>query len=236
MIINLLTGHYTVTEIIYYSLIMFLALMLSFSVHEFMHCFVATKLGDDTAYNMGRYTLNPLVHIDPRGLLCMILIGFGWGKPVPVNTGRLTKIKNRKLAAILVYLAGVGGNFVLALISNIIANIIYGFWGGDNPVVEALTYVLIYTTEFSLMLLGFNLLVFPPLDGFNVLQELLPLKAKMSDVFRMFVQYSPMILMVLILIGCFTNFNILSYLVNIIEYPFRALINFITEAICSLIW
>ena len=111
-------------EIIYYGLIIFFALMLSFSIHEFMHAFVADWLGDSTPRNMGRLTMNPLAHLDPIGTVLLLVAGFGWGKPVMYNPNRLNRFKSSRVMNIMVHLAGVTGNFVLALLSGVIATLI----------------------------------------------------------------------------------------------------------------
>ena len=88
-------------------------MMLSLSVHESAHGFIAHKCGDDTAYNFGRITLNPLKHLDPIGFLCMMLVGFGWAKPVPVNS---RNFRNHKRGMILTALAGPASNLILGFL------------------------------------------------------------------------------------------------------------------------
>ena len=164
-------------EIIYYGLIIFFALMLSFSIHEFMHAFVADWLGDSTPRNMGRLTMNPLAHLDPIGTVLLLVAGFGWGKPVMYNPNRLNRFKSSRMMNIMVHLAGVTGNFVLALLSGVIAtlitclgrNVIAGS-GAASIALSTIVLAFSYTQTFSLMLLAFNLLPIPPLDGFHVLE------------------------------------------------------------------
>ena len=96
-------------------------MMLSLSVHESAHGFIAHKCGDDTAYNFGRITLNPIKHLDPVGFLCMMLVGFGWAKPVPVNP---YYFKKRKLGMVLVSLAGPLSNVIMAFIALLFARLI----------------------------------------------------------------------------------------------------------------
>ena len=125
MLIRLIQMNISIPEKILYGLIMIFALMLSFSIHEFMHAFAADRLGDPTPRNMGRLTLNPLAHMDPTGTILLLLAGFGWGKPVMYNPNRLNKLKSPRLMNIMVHLAGVTGNFILALLSGIIATLIF---------------------------------------------------------------------------------------------------------------
>ena len=114
MLIQLLRSGLDVREIIYFVIIYVIALMLAFSIHEFMHASVAVWLGDPTPRNMGRLTINPLAHLDPMGTILLLVAGFGWGKPVMYNPSNLHKFKSRRWMNIMVHLAGVTGNFILA--------------------------------------------------------------------------------------------------------------------------
>lgn len=216
--------------VIYYLIIYIFALTLSFSVHEFMHAFVAVKLGDETPRNMGRLTLNPLAHMDPVGTVLLLLAGFGWGKPVMYNPNNLYKLKSRRGMNIMVHLAGVTGNFFVGLISWILMLIFNGLghrFAGAVQALEALELTFGFTYLFSLMLLAFNLLPIPPLDGFHVLEECLPYKFRNSNGYRKFSQLAPMILMIVFLISSFTRNNLLSNIIIIIERPFDALIQIV---------
>ena len=97
MLVEILKGNYTGRELLFIVLVTLFALTLSFSIHEFMHAAVATWLGDDTPGYMGRLTLNPAAHLDPVGTVCILLLGFGWGKPVVYNPSNLKKLKNKFL-------------------------------------------------------------------------------------------------------------------------------------------
>ncbi|WP_051688428.1 site-2 protease family protein [Butyrivibrio sp. AE2032] len=230
MIIDLFRQGLSPQQIIYYLIIFLFALTLSFSVHEFMHAAVAVWLGDETPRNMGRLTLNPIAHVDPVGTILLLVAGFGWGKPVMYNPNRLSRFKSHRAMNIMVHLAGVTGNFILALISNILfilfSSLALKFTGAQialNTVAEAFNY----TYAFSMMLLAFNLLPIPPLDGFHVLEELLPYKVRSTEGYRKFQRFSPMIIWIVFIAGTFTNISILGYAVNIIETPFAWLINII---------
>lgn len=232
MIIDLFRQGLSIQEIIYYLIIFLFALTLSFSVHEFMHAAVAVWLGDPTPRNMGRLTLNPIAHVDPVGTILLLIAGFGWGKPVMYNPRNLHRFKSQRGMNIMVHLAGVTGNFVVGLLASILA-ILFGslyvkFNGTNGEIVfKALYEAFEYTYQFSMMLLAFNLLPIPPLDGFHVLEELLPYKFKSSDFYRKFQRFSPMAIWVLFLLSTFTRISILGYAINIIKLPFEWIINLI---------
>ena len=238
MLIRLIQMNISIPEKILYGLIMIFALMLSFSIHEFMHAFAADRLGDPTPRNMGRLTLNPLAHMDPTGTILLLLAGFGWGKPVMYNPNRLNKLKSPRLMNIMVHLAGVTGNFFLALLSGIIATLITciasgRIASGSNASIAVSTVILAftYTEQFSLMLLAFNLLPIPPLDGFHVLEELLPYRIRSTEGYHKFEMFSPYAIWVLFLMSSFSGFNILGTVITLIETPFAMFISFI----CGLI-
>lgn len=219
-------------EIIYYGLIIFFALMLSFSLHEFMHAFVADWLGDSTPRNMGRLTMNPLAHLDPIGTVLLLVAGFGWGKPVMYNPNRLNRFKSPRVMNIMVHLAGVTGNFVLALLSGVIATLITclgrNVLAGSGAASIALSTIVLafsYTQTFSLMLLAFNLLPIPPLDGFHVLEELLPYRIRSKEGYRKFEMFSPYAIWVVFILSRVTGLNILSQVISWIELPFALVIN-----------
>ena len=229
MIVRLIGSGLEPREIIYLVIIYIIALTLSFSIHEFMHASVAVWLGDPTPKNMGRVTLNPIAHVDPVGTVLLLVAGFGWGKPVMYNPSNLHRFKNHRWMNIMVHLAGVTGNFLLAIVSMI-------FYSLFNHLALAFEGNIILTTFvdlfyciylFSMMLLAFNLLPIPPLDGFHVLQELLPYKVRYSQGYRNFERMSPMIIWVVFLIGMVSRISILGTVVDIIQWPFQKIIGFI---------
>ena len=202
-------------------IILLFALTLSFYFQEYMHAACATWLGDPTPGNMGRLTLNPLAHMDPFGTILLIIAGFGWGKPVMYNPSRLHRFKNRRLMNIMVALAGVTGNFLIALVCSILWGIISVPIANADPMVIQIVYIFFeFTRSFSLMLLGFNLIPIPPLDGFRVLEELLPLKVKYSEGYNKFLNYMRYGIFILFILGYVTKISVLSWLVNIISFPF----------------
>ena len=241
MLINLLRSGLGPKEILFYGIVMFFALTLSFSIHEFMHAAVADWLGDPTPRNMGRLTLNPLAHLDVTGTILLLVAGFGWGKPVMYNPNRLNKFRSPRLMNIMVHLAGVTGNFFLALISGIIATLIGCLSNGRvDPqsnayiAITAIALAFSYTMDFSLMLLAFNLLPIPPLDGFHVLEELLPYKLKMTEGYHKFEMFAPYGILVLFILSYTSGMNILSELISWIKLPFALAINFICSLIAQL--
>ncbi|MFP4180853.1 MAG: site-2 protease family protein [Spirochaetaceae bacterium] len=146
-------------------------LLLSLTVHEWAHGKVAFLNGDPTATEAGRLTLNPIKHIDPAGLLILLMVGVGWAKPVPVNTQRLRRPR-RDL--ILVSLAGPGANLIMALLFASLARV-YRFLieAGSIAYWPPLFHVMIILTVINGMLFFFNMLPFSPLDGSKVVGMLL---------------------------------------------------------------
>lgn len=220
MLFYLIRATHDPKEIAYILLMYILALSIAFACHEFAHAFVALKLGDDTAKHMGRVTLNPLAHIDAKALIPLLLMGFGWGKPVPVDPSKLTKFKNRSISIILVSIAGVTANFILALLAGIFYVLAYKLIPGDFQFLQMIIDFLQMCMSLNLGLLAFNLLPIPPLDGFRVIVELLPVKFRYTGFFKWYVRYAPLILFGLIIIGAFANVSFLSGIISIIEWPF----------------
>ena len=174
------------------------ALILSVTIHEFAHAYVAYKLGDPTAKNMGRMTLNPLAHLDPLGTLSLLFLGFGWGKAVPVNYYNL---KNPKKDAAVISFAGPGSNFAMALFLTggvkIIEQILIP--SGDlattglSLIIRGLIYPIIL---YNIVLGLFNLLPIEPLDGFKIVTGLLPSKLSVQ-----WVQLAPFGLFILLFLA-----------------------------------
>ena len=152
-----------------------IVLVFSAIIHEYMHGFVADRLGDPTAKNAGRLTLNPIPHIDPMGSILlpalMIFSGtnfiFGWAKPVPINP---YNFKDQKYGTAKVSLAGPLGNLILALM--------FGLLMRFFPLSETFQLFLFYIVYINLLLMVFNLIPIPPLDGSKILATFLPPRAQ----------------------------------------------------------
>ena len=158
-------------------------ILIALVVHEVSHGFIAMKLGDPTARNLGRLTLNPLKHLDPIGTLCMVFFHFGWAKPVPINT-RYFKKPKRDMA--LTALAGPAANFILGFLGVLVYRILYAiFTKSAGPATPDVGINIMNTTLEFFYLFGFlnvslgvfNLIPIPPLDGSRILLVFLPTKA-----------------------------------------------------------
>ena len=154
-----------------------IAIIIAFTVHEWAHAFTAYKLGDRTAKNEGRVTFNPKSHIDIIGFIMIILVGFGWAKPVPINSNNF---KRRRLYSILATLAGPVSNFVLALLCMLILRIWLNMDVTSFPFLDTLLKKMIVL---NLFLMIFNLFPLPPLDGYRILEQLAPrqIQSKMQS-------------------------------------------------------
>ncbi len=156
--------------------ITFLSFVVAVTIHEFMHAWSANRLGDPTARNLGRITLNPMEHFDPFGLLGLALISIGipfigWGKPVPVNTnmlGRDIRTRQRKMA--LIALAGPVSNVVQA----VVAGAIYTFLRQSGSLSPDIALIFERFIFVNALLAAFNMIPVPPLDGSRILLALLP--------------------------------------------------------------
>ena len=156
-------------------------LLIAITFHEFAHGFVAYKLGDDTAKNEGRLSLNPLAHLDPIGTLMLITLKFGWGKPVHVNPSNYTRKMSMEKGEALVSAAGPIMNFIIALIFTLIYCAIYKFAPTGFMMSTIGTAIIMIITSTILTNIGlgvFNLIPLPPLDGSKIIKPILPYKAK----------------------------------------------------------
>ena len=170
-----------------------ITLIIAFSVHEFSHAFMAWKFGDDTAKNQGRLTLNPMSHLDPIGTILIFIAGFGWARPVPVNR---FFFKKPRLAGISVSFAGPLSNLIMACLGFIIW---YGLvaTGVSASLPSAVPDFLDIFIGLNAVLFVFNLLPLPPLDGYRIVEDLMPIdvRAKMTQ----FEQYGTLIFLILVI-------------------------------------
>lgn len=169
------------------------ALLVALAFHEFAHAAVSDSLGDPTPRMMGRLTANPMAHFDVMGTILLVLCGFGWAKPVPINP---RYYKNYKSGVIKVSLAGVGANFLIAFLSILIMTFLMVMGWLDPYSYQFINWMVIYNIWFGL----FNLIPIPPLDGSKVVSMLLP--GEMAYRYDNFNErYSFIILMALVFTG-----------------------------------
>ncbi len=199
-------------------------ILFSLSLHETAHGYIAYKMGDRTAYNLGRLTLNPIKHLDPIGTLLMLTVGYGWAKPVPINT---RNFDNPKKGMALTALAGPMSNFLLAVVSVCIYSLMIALLKVPsvvNVLLESTTalnlyeifYSLFYTAAYmNITLAVFNLIPIPPFDGSRIFYSFLPAKWYFAVM-----KYERYVMIV---------FLILLY-TDIVDLP----ISFITNAIIAL--
>ena len=189
------------------------AFLLAITVHECAHAWMANRMGDPTARNMGRLTLNPLPHLDLFGTIAMLVLGFGWAKPVMVNPQNL---KNPRQDNLWISLAGPASNIASALILGFLFRVGEQFLG-DSRTGELFLLMLLLAVRLNIILAIFNLLPIPPLDGYHVLEGLVSNETyrKLQGVERA----GSMILLGLVLLSSFAKINIFGTIFN----PFLAL-------------
>lgn len=196
-----------------------IAILLALTVHEWAHAYAATKLGDPTAYNEGRLTLNPIAHLDPLGTLMFFFVHFGWGKPVPVNPSYFRHpLRDNAIVA----LAGPVSNLLLAILAFVILSVwqpsalsvasasglLYGSGFGANLSVFA-AEVLANVLFINLALMAFNLLPIAPLDGSKVIAPFIPVRYQWD--YERFMQMGPIILIGLLIAERALNIPILLF-------------------------
>jgi len=209
-------GNIDVLNLVSHLIVYMVVLLLAISCHEAGHAWMSYKYGDDTAYLLGRVTLNPLKHTDPIGTLLIPIVSFvlgamggalasipliGWGIPTPVNPRKWT---NYRQANVMVSIAGIGANLILALIgfaiiktlieTHVLTNV-----DPDSGIIQPVLWFLDYLLMLNISLAVFNLLPFPPLDGSKVLSTFLP--ESFSPIFALLEQYGFLILLLLVYWG-----------------------------------
>ena len=143
-------------------------------IHEFAHALIAHKLGDDTARLSGRLTINPLAHIDPIGALMIMLVGFGYLKPVPVNP---RNFKNPKGGMALTALAGPVSNLIMAFIFTLFYCAVFRFSNVvSGTMAYSVAYFFMYAAQVNISLAVFNFIPVPPLDGSRIISVIIPEK------------------------------------------------------------
>ena len=202
---SIMENNMSVGQWFYTKLLILPGIIIGLSFHEAAHAWVSYKLGDPTPKLQGRVTLNPLAHIDPVGFIALLFIGFGWGIPVEIDPRHY---KNRRSGELLVSLAGVTANLITAVIFALIfrlaeSHMSYAFYQGAGQV---LMQILLYVVYINLVLMVFNLIPVPPLDGFGVVTQLFRLER--YEWYWKIYQYGQPILLILII------FNIPSKIIG----------------------
>ena len=186
-------------------------ILLALTFHEFSHAYVANRLGDPTAKQMGRLSLNPLVHLDLLGTAMLFIVKIGWAKPVPVNP---LYFKNPKRDLLWVSLAGPGSNIMLAFVFGIICRILgieslhnleYGLGG-------IIQFMVAFAMIINIILAIFNFLPVPPLDGSKILLGLIP--TGYEEQIEPYLKYGPTLLIAVIAFGFVTKIPILWIIIN----------------------
>lgn len=173
-------------------------LLFAITIHEYAHGRAALWLGDPTAKQMGRLTLNPLPHIDPLGAICLFLFNFGWAKPVPVD---VRYFRNIRRDTIVMALAGPVANLATALAAGLLIRFLVL---PSEVYLRALLWLILMSIGLGI----FNLLPLPPLDGSHVLENILPPAAAVK--YRVFRRYGPFVLIGVILLDNFAHTGIIG--------------------------
>ena len=184
------------------------ALLLALILHEMAHGYVALWCGDGTAKMMGRLSIRPSHHLDPLGTACMVLFGFGWAKPVPINPNNF---KSRVRDDLLVSIAGITMNFLLFLVSSFLMTLVLKVSGWRIPAgfMKYIYQFLLTLASINLCLAIFNLIPFPPLDGYHIVNDIL-LKGRLR-----LSQETLIICHIVFLVLCYTT-NIITRLMSVV--------------------
>jgi Zn-dependent protease len=187
-----------------------LVLMIAFTVHEFSHAWTADRFGDDTPRRQGRLTLNPFVHLDPIGSLLLLLVGFGWAKPVMVDYFALQR--RSPAAPMLVALAGPASNFIMAVLASIPVRfgLVAISSSGNGYIPTAYGFIQEFVL-INLVLMLFNLIPIFPLDGEKILHYFLPPAGQ--NILEGLRQYGPMLLLGVIFLLPYLGIDLLQALI-----------------------
>lgn len=195
------------------------ALLLSLSIHEFAHAYTAYKLGDRSQKALGRLSLDPFKHIDIFGFLCIMLFGFGWGKPVMIDD---RNFKNRAKGNMLVAFAGPASNLVMAVLFTIILKILVVTnvinLAAQSAVAVVFLRMFTLAIQFNVVFAIFNLIPIPPFDGSKVLFYFLPTKAK--EIMYILERYSFYIIIIILVtnIGGVVISPIVNFILRILDW------------------
>jgi Zn-dependent protease len=159
---------------------LFISIIVAFTFHEYAHAATAYRFGDPTAYKLGRVTLNPAPHVSVLGLIFILLLGFGWARPVPVNR---SNFKNPRLMSMIVSAVGPISNVIIAFIAAFLVYAIFAAGWLDHAslgVIKAIALTFYYMVHINLLLFIFNLIPLPPLDGYRIVEDLAPLRIRLQ--------------------------------------------------------
>ena len=198
------------TSEILYKILMIPAILIAFTFHEYAHAFMADRLGDKTPRFQGRLTLNPIVHIDPMGFLLILLVGFGWAKPVQTNP---SAYKNYYKDDLKVSAAGPIANLIIGLVFAILIVLFEKFSPLQGQIYKIIGNILYITGGLNCMLFFLNLVPIPGFDGYHIVRDLFPkFFYNLSDTFT---RYQFLIFMVLILPILPGGQSVFTYLVQV---------------------
>ncbi|GIP48239.1 Peptidase family M50 [compost metagenome] len=184
-----------------------ITLVIAFTLHEFSHAYFANKFGDPTAKLLGRVTLNPAVHFDLLGIILLLIAGFGWARPVPVNRDNFSK---PRIMGVIVSVAGPLSNLLLGVLGTLVYVMLAQFGVLDSITNEKLFQaVLIFFNLFTVMnffLFLFNLIPLPPLDGYRILEDVVP--RRMLGKLQQYEQWSVLIFLVILIVPGMQRYTI----------------------------
>ena len=186
-----------------------MALVIGITIHEFSHAAASYSQGDSTAKRLGRLTLNPLAHLDLTGTLLLLFVGFGWGKPVPVNHNML---KNGKISSAFVAFAGPLSNILLAFVLGLL------FKWELLETTSLLASFFILLIQLNIILAIFNLLPIYPLDGSHLLEAIIP--KQFSSYVPLIHRFGPLLLLSIIILSYITEWDILGKTIGVVVQYF----------------